>query len=113
MLFFFFFQAEDGIRDLIVTGVQTCALPILPGPMIDVCGTGGDGRDLFNVSTATAFVAAAGGAVVVKHGNRRVTSRSGSADVLEQLGVAIDLSPEQLRELLKRNGLGFLFARNY
>ena len=86
---------------------------VMPGPMIDVCGTGGDGRDLFNVSTAIAFVAAAGGAVVVKHGNRRVTSRSGSADVLEQLGVAIDLSPEQLRELLKRNGLGFLFARNY
>jgi anthranilate phosphoribosyltransferase len=85
----------------------------MPGPMVDVCGTGGDGLNLFNVSTAITFVVAAGGAVVVKHGNRRVTSASGSADVLEQLGVPIDLSPEQLRESLKRNGLGFLFARNY
>src|SRR5437867_4526531 len=85
----------------------------MPGPMIDVCGTGGDGLDLFNVSTTVAFVVAAGGAVVVKHGNRRVTSSCGSADVLEQLGVPIDLPPEQLRESLKRHGLGFLFARQY
>src|SRR5437667_11907169 len=85
----------------------------LPGPLIDICGTGGDGLDLFNVSTAAMFVAAAGGAVVAKHGNRRVTSSSGSADVLEELGVPIDLPPEQLRESLKRHGLGFLFARQY
>jgi anthranilate phosphoribosyltransferase len=85
----------------------------LPGPLIDICGTGGDGLDLFNVSTAAMFVVAAGGAVVAKHGNRRVTSSSGSADVLEELGVPIDLTPEQLRESLKRHGLGFLFARQY
>ena len=85
----------------------------LPGPMIDICGTGGDGLDFFNVSTAAMFVAAAGGAVVVKHGNRRATSASGSADVLEELGVAIDLAPEQLQESLKRHRCGFLFARNY
>src|SRR5438552_14606859 len=85
----------------------------LPGPMIDICGTGGDGLDFFNVSTTAMFVVAAGGAVVVKHGNRRVTSSCGSADVLEQLGVPIDLPPEQLRESLKRHGLGFLFARQY
>jgi anthranilate phosphoribosyltransferase len=85
----------------------------MPGPMIDVCGTGGDGLDLFNVSTTVAFVVAAGGAVVVKHGNRRVTSTCGSADVLEQLGVPIDLPPDQLRESLKRQGVGFLFARQY
>ena len=85
----------------------------LPGPMIDICGTGGDGLDLFNVSTAAMFVVAAGGAVVAKHGNRRVTSRSGSADVLEQLGVSIDLTPEQLRESLKQHRVGFLFARQY
>lgn len=85
----------------------------MPGPMVDVCGTGGDGLDLFNVSTAVAFVVAAGGAVVVKHGNRRVTSSCGSADVLEELGVAIDLPPEDLRECLKRHSLGFLFARSY
>jgi anthranilate phosphoribosyltransferase len=85
----------------------------LPGPMIDICGTGGDGLDFFNVSTTAMFVVAAGGAVVVKHGNRRVTSSCGSADVLEQLGIAIDLAPEQLNEILKRHGLGFVFARSY
>jgi len=85
----------------------------LSGPMIDVCGTGGDGLDLFNVSTTVMFVLAAGGAVVVKHGNRSVTSTCGSADVLEELGVAIELPPEDLRECVKRHGLGFVFARNY
>jgi anthranilate phosphoribosyltransferase len=85
----------------------------LPGPMVDICGTGGDGLNFFNVSTAAMFVVAAGGAVVVKHGNRRVTSSCGSADVLEQLGVPIDLSTEEMRENLKRHGLGFIFARKY
>jgi anthranilate phosphoribosyltransferase len=85
----------------------------LRGPMIDICGTGGDGFDFFNVSTTAMFIVAAGGAAVVKHGNRRVTSSCGSADVLEQLGVEIDLTPEQLNETLKRNGLGFAFARTY
>jgi len=85
----------------------------LAGPIIDICGTGGDGIDLFNVSTAVMFVLAAGGAIVVKHGNRRVTSRSGSADVLEALGVAIDLEPEDLRECVARVGCGFVYARTY
>ncbi len=85
----------------------------LSGPMIDICGTGGDGLSFFNVSTAAMFVAAAGGAVVAKHGNRRVTSSCGSADVLEQLGIPIDLTPEQLNESLKRHGAGFIFARIY
>src|SRR4029077_4413322 len=85
----------------------------LPGPMIDICGTGGDGLSFFNVSTAAMFVVAAGGAVVAKHGNRRVTSKCGSAVVLEQLGIEIALTPEQLNESLKRNGLGFVFARTY
>src|SRR5947207_12706027 len=85
----------------------------LPGPMIDICGTGWDGLDFCKASTAAMFVVAAVGAVVVKHGNRRVTSSCGSADVLEQLGIAIDLAPEQLQESLKRNGLGFVFARSY
>ena len=83
------------------------------GPIIDVCGTGGDGIDLFNVSTAVTFVLAAGGATVVKHSNRGVTSRSGSADVLEALGVEIDLEPDDLRECIKRVGCGFIFARTY
>lgn len=85
----------------------------LPGPLMDVCGTGGDGINLFNVSTAVMFVLAAGGAIVAKHGNRNVTSSSGSADVLEALGVSIDLAPNQLRECLKRIGLGFVYARSY
>ena len=85
----------------------------LPGPMIDVCGTGGDGLDLFNVSTTIMFVLAAGGAAVVKHGNRSVTSRCGSADVLEALGVAIDLPPARLKECAEQLGLCFIFARQY
>ena len=85
----------------------------LPGPMIDVCGTGGDGLDLFNVSTTIMFILAAGGAVVLKHGNRSVTSSCGSADVLEELGVPIHLAPEELKECAQRFGLGFVFARQY
>src|ERR1700682_5242422 len=76
----------------------------LAGPMIDGCGTGGDGLDLFNVSTTIMFILAAGGAVVVKHGNRSVTSRCGSADVLEALGAPFDLAPDDLKECVERNG---------
>ena len=83
------------------------------GPIIDVCGTGGDKLELFNVSTAVMFVLAAGGACVVKHGNRAVTSRCGGADVLEELGVKIDLSPDQLRACVEQHGLGFVFAPIY
>ena len=85
----------------------------LNGPLIDICGTGGDGLNLFNVSTTIMFILAAGGAQVVKHGNRSVTSTCGSADVLEQLGVPLNLPPDELRECVKRNGLGFIFAREY
>lgn len=85
----------------------------LPGPMIDVAGTGGDGLDLFNVSTTIMFILAAGGAAVIKHGNRGVTSACGSADVLEELGVPIHLSPEDLRECAKKLGVAFIFARQY
>jgi len=83
------------------------------GPTIDVCGTGGDKLNLFNVSTTSMFVIAAGGAVVVKHGNRGITSKSGGADVLEALGVDIELSPEAFRESLEVAGVGFLFAPLY
>ena len=85
----------------------------LNGPMIDVCGTGGDGLNMFNVSTTIMFILAAGGASVVKHGNRSVTSMCGSADVLEHLGVSLHLPPEDLRECVKRHGLGFVFAPEY
>ena len=85
----------------------------LSGPMIDVCGTGGDRLDLFNVSTTSMFVLAAGGAVVVKHGNRSITSQCGGADVLEALGVRIDLSPGEFRRCVETSGCGFLFAPHY
>lgn len=85
----------------------------LPGPLLDVCGTGGDRLGLFNVSTAAALLLAAGGACVVKHGNRAVTSRSGGADVLAALGVPLDLPPAGLRRSLQTTGFGFLFAPHY
>lgn len=85
----------------------------LPGPMLDVCGTGGDRMELFNVSTTAMFVLAAGRAVIVKHGNRGMTSRCGGADVLEELGVKIDLAPAGFRRCVERVGIGFLFAPNY
>jgi len=85
----------------------------LEGPTLDVCGTGGDQLDLFNVSTTAMFVTAAAGAIVVKHGNRGITSKSGGADVLEALGIRIDLSPDDFRRCVEQTGLGFMFAPNY
>ena len=79
--------------------------------LVDTCGTGGSGLKVFNISTAAAFVAAAAGAHVAKHGNRKMTSFSGSADVLEAAGVSLALSPEQVGRCISEIGVGFLFAQ--
>ena len=96
--------AAEVMRDL-VTPVAVAGKHV-----IDLVGTGGDSANLFNVSTAATFVAAAAGAQVAKHGNRSVSSCSGSSDVLEALGVNLDLSPEQITLCVQEVGLGFMFA---
>lgn len=89
-------------------------VPLQPGPhLVDVVGTGGDGAHTFNISTCSMFVAAAAGAQVAKHGNRSVSSKTGSADVLEALGANIMLSPSQVAQSVQRAGIGFMFAPNH
>lgn len=80
------------------------------GPLLDTCGTGGDGAHTFNISTTAAFVAAGAGLHVAKHGNRKISSQCGSADVLEQLGIPTTLSAEQTKECVRQVGIGFLYA---
>ena len=84
-----------------------------PTHLVDIVGTGGDGSHTFNISTCSMFVAAAAGAKVSKHGGRSVSSKSGSADVLESLGANINLSPDQISHSIAHNGVGFMFAPNH
>lgn len=82
-------------------------------PLVDTCGSGGDKTGTFNISTASAFVAAGAGLYVAKHGNRSITSKSGSADVLEKLGINIQLSPDETKKCIENAGIGFIFAPLY
>ena len=99
--------AATVMREL-VTGVKVSG-----DHLVDIVGTGGDGASIFNVSTASAFVVAAAGGQVAKHGNRSVSSKSGAADLLEAAGVRLDLSPQQVARCVETVGIGFMFAQNH
>jgi anthranilate phosphoribosyltransferase len=81
--------------------------------LVDTCGTGGDGKGIFNVSTASSFVVASSGAKVAKHGNRSISSKSGSADVLELAGVNLAMTPDEIKKSVETIGIGFMFAQNH
>lgn len=88
-------------------------VPVQSENLVDIVGTGGDGAQTFNISTTAMFVAAAAGAQVAKHGGRSVSSSSGAADVMEQMGANLNLSPEQVAQSIKQTGIGFMFAPNH
>ena len=103
-------ETSDEIAGL-ASAMRVKATPVkITGPAIDIVGTGGDGSGSFNISTAAAFVAAGAGLKVAKHGNRAASSQCGSADVLEAIGVKIDLGPEGVAECIEKVGIGFMFA---
>ncbi|EKS54302.1 anthranilate phosphoribosyltransferase, partial [Citrobacter freundii ATCC 8090 = MTCC 1658 = NBRC 12681] len=106
-------QVEEIIGFAQAMRARAMRFPIeLPG-LVDTCGTGGDGSNTFNISTASAIVAASDGVRIAKHGNRAVSSKSGSADVLEELGVPVNLSPKSAADCLRATNLCFLFAPLY
>ncbi|WP_421378766.1 anthranilate phosphoribosyltransferase [Bacillus salacetis] len=98
----------SGLVELLRERADFQAFPV--ENVMDICGTGGDGSQSFNISTTTAFVLAGAGIKIAKHGNRSVSSKTGSSDVLEHLGVALDFNSEEVNEMLEQNGLAFLYA---
>ena len=103
----------DEVAGLVEAMVDAATPVPVDGPVLDTCGTGGDGAGTFNISTTSALVCAAAGARVAKHGNRAASSRAGSADLLEEWGVVIDLPAEAAAQCLDDVGITFLFARTY
>jgi anthranilate phosphoribosyltransferase len=103
-------ETVDEIAGLVKTMRAKAIAVTIAEPVVDTCGTGGDGLSTFNISTVTAFVAAGAGLKVAKHGNRAMSSQCGSADVLEALGVKIDLNAEKVQRCLQKVGMGFMFA---
>ena len=106
-------ETVEEIEGLVATMYRHANLIEVPGPTVDVVGTGGDGAKTVNISTMSAIVAAGAGARVVKHGNRAASSASGAADVLEKLGVRLDLSPEQVVRVAGQAGITFCFAQTF
>ena len=104
---------EISAAAMVMRGLSTKVTIADTAHLVDTCGTGGDGIQTFNVSTVSAFIAAAAGAKVAKHGGRSVSSTCGSADVLEVLGVNVNLTPEQVANCVNSIGIGFMFAPNH
>jgi anthranilate phosphoribosyltransferase len=108
-------ETEDELFSFASVMNEFCRVinPDVKGRMVDTCGTGGDSLKTFNVSTVAALIAAGAGVIVAKHGNRSVTSNSGSADVLERLGVNLSQGPEEVKNAIEKIGIGFMFAPEF
>lgn len=103
-------ESEDEVRGFVIAMRNACSRITAPPGAVDLCGTGGDGANTFNISTAASFVVSAAGVPVAKHGNRSVSSRCGSADLLASMGIPFGLSPPLVQESLTKCNLGFMFA---
>ncbi len=106
-------ESPDEVAGLVAAMLDHAERIEVPGPAVDTCGTGGDRAHTVNISTMSAMVVAGAGARVVKHGNRAASSACGSADLLEELGVVVDLAPERVVECVERAGIAFCFAPRF